>query len=206
MCGPLVMMIGQHRYRYFYFVGRTLSFSLAGLLAGGVGSVIELTLKQYHISAATSFIFGGLILMIGISGLMGWSTPGMGWLARRLAPFNRRLSMLMLKDQPWSSFLFGFLTIALPCGQTVVVFSACALAGDALVGLVNGFAFALLTSPSLFFAMQTHIFFQKAKRHYNLIFGACALVVGLLAICRGLAEIELIPHWVLNANYHIVIF
>lgn len=200
------MMIGQHRYRYFYFIGRTLSFALAGLLAGAVGSVVELTLRQYHISAATSFFFGGMIAMIGLSGLMGWNSFGMGWLAKLLAPFNRSLSLLMLKDRPWSSFLFGFLTIVLPCGQTVVVFTACALAGDPFVGLFNGLAFALLTSPSLFFAMQTHLLFQKAKRHYNVIFGACALIVGMIAICRGFADIEWIPHWVVSSKYHIVIF
>lgn len=206
MCGPLVMMIGQHRYRYYYFAGRTLSFALAGLLAGGLGAVIELTLRQYHVSAAASFLFGGLILMMGVSGMMGWGSPGMEWLARRLAPLNRSLSLLMLKDEPGSSFLFGFFTLALPCGQTVVVFSACALAGDALVGFFNGFAFALLTSPALFFAMQTHRLFQKAQRHYTVIFGACALLVGALAICRGLAEIGWISHWVLSTDYHIVIF
>ena len=37
MCGPLVMLIGQHHFRYFYFVGRTLSFTLAGGLAGAAG-------------------------------------------------------------------------------------------------------------------------------------------------------------------------
>jgi sulfite exporter TauE/SafE len=210
MCGPLVMMIGKHRFKYFYFFGRILSFTLAGTLAGGAGAVLEIALKQYHIPAAASFFFGGFIFMIGLFALMGWKTPQSKWLTHKLGGASRTLSILMLKDQPLSTFLFGFFTIALPCGQTIVVYSACALSGSPLVGTINGFVFALLTSPSLFLAMNTHRFISKAKKHYNTILGVCALIVGTLALCRGFAELEIIPHWVLNPQdapkYHIVMF
>jgi uncharacterized protein len=112
----------------------------------------------------------------------------------------------MLRDQPWPTFLFGFFTIALPCGQTVVVFSACALYGDPFIGLINGLVFALLTSPALFAAMHAHRFFQKLKPSYNTIMGGCAVLVGLLSFCRGLAELEYIPHLIINSEYHLVIY
>ena len=57
MCGPLVAMIGHHRFRYYYFLGRTLSFTLAAMAAGGAGAVLHLFLNQYHISALTSFLW-----------------------------------------------------------------------------------------------------------------------------------------------------
>ena len=210
MCGPLVMMIGQHRYRYFYFLGRLTSFTLAGMIAGEVGAVMDLFLKEYHIPALTSFLFGSFILAVGIYSLLGLQYPGHHWLAKRLAPFNHTLSTLMLRDQAWPSFLFGFFTVALPCGQTLVVFSAGALAGSLWVGFINGFAFALLTSPSLLIAMNAHTLMQKARRHYNTILGVCSIIIGVLALCRGFAEVDLMPHWILNPNspphYHIVIF
>lgn len=210
MCGPLVMMIGQHRYRYFYFLGRLMSFTLAGMIAGEAGAVLALFLKQYHVSALASFFFGSVIFAVGIYSLLGRHYPGHQWLAKRLAPFNHNLSLLMLRDQPWPSFLFGFFTVALPCGQTLVVFSACALAGSLWVGFVNGFAFALLTSPALLLAMNAQSLLHRAKRHYNVIMGVCSLLIGALALCRGFAEIDLIPHLILNpdspAHYHIVIF
>lgn len=65
MCGPLVMMIGQHRYRYFYFLGRTLSFTLAGMIAGGVGAVVQFFFNTYHIAEMTSFFFGGILMFLG---------------------------------------------------------------------------------------------------------------------------------------------
>jgi uncharacterized protein len=210
MCGPLVMMIGQHRYRHAYFLGRLLSFSLAGAFAGGLGTVIAVTLKAYQIPAMASFLFGGGILLIGLSYLFGWKMPAGQWFAQKMAPISKRLSLLILKDQLWSTFLFGFFTVTLPCGQTIIVFSACALYGGFVTGLVNGFAFALLTSPSLFLAMKASGLLLKAKRHYNTIMGLSGVVIGMLALCRGMAELEIIPHWILNphssAAYHLVVF
>jgi hypothetical protein len=210
MCGPLVMMIGKHQYRYFYFFGRILSFTLAGMLAGEVGAVLQVVLGQYHLSAAVSLLFGLIIFFIGLLTIKGWQYPGYHFLAKRLAKVNHSLSLLMLKDQPFPAFLFGFFTIALPCGQTLIVFSACALSGDVWVGLLNGFVFALLTTPSLVLAMHAHKLFFNWKKHYNTIVGIFGLIVGVLAILRGLAEFSLISHWVLNpfsdSAYHIVIY
>jgi sulfite exporter TauE/SafE len=151
-------------------------------------------------------LFGGIIVAIGIYSILGQLPPGQQWLAKRLARFNQSLSLLMLRDQAWPSFLFGFFTIALPCGQTLIVFSACALSGDPLVGLVNGFAFAILTSPSLLLAMNTHRLLNRVKPYYNIIMGVCALFVGGLALLRGFADLEVIPHLVIHPEYHIALY
>lgn len=210
MCGPLVMMIGNHRYRYFYFFGRILSFTLAGLVAGSIGAVANAFFKQYYIAEVTSFLFGGFLLLLGVFTLAKLPYPGYVWLSGRLANINRNISVLMLQDRAWPAFLFGFMTLALPCGQTLIVFSACALAGDPLVGLANGLAFAILTSPALVLAMQAHEFLRRARAYYQFIIGFSALFVGVLAILRGLAETGLISHWVINplaeSYYHLVVF
>jgi sulfite exporter TauE/SafE len=210
MCGPLVMLIGQYRYRYCYFLGRILSFSLAGWLAGEAGAVLHVFLKAYHIGEVSSFLFGGFLCFLGLKALYGWTGPKIAVLTPLLSHINQALSRLMLKDQGWSTFLFGFLTVALPCGQTLVVFSACALSGDGYVGLFNGFALALLTTPSLVLAMHAHDLFKKMKHHYKTVLGICSLVIGALAFCRGFAEAGWISHWVLNPeaqpHYHVVIF
>ena len=206
MCGPLVMMIGHHRYRYYYFLGRTLSFSLAGMTAGAIGAVSDSFFRHYHLAETTTFLFGSILLILGFFTLAGWSYPGHHFLSRRLAGINHSLSLLMLRDQAWPAFLFGFFTLALPCGQTLIVFSACALSGDLFAGLINGFAFAILTSPSLFLAMKAHAVLRQARRYYRLVVGVSALIVGGLAILRGMAEAGIIPHWVLSPAYHVVIF
>lgn len=206
MCGPLVIMLGKSPFRYCYFLGRVLSFTLAGFLAGAFGAVVGVLLNEFHISAAASFLFGGIILACGVLTLLKISYPGYETLAKWLMPFNQKLSLALLKDEPWPAFIFGFFTILLPCGQTVMVYSACALSGDAAVGTLNGCAFALLTSPSLVLAMQARKTLSFAKKYYNQLIGAVAILVGVLAYLRGLAEIGTIPHLILNSKYHIVAY
>ncbi|MCB1111551.1 MAG: sulfite exporter TauE/SafE family protein [Chlamydiia bacterium] len=206
MCGPLVMMIGKHRFRYFYFFGRALSFALTGALAGQAGAILEVILKKYQIPAVASLFFGGIIVAIGLCTLLRIQLPSSPFMAR----VSQSLSLLMLKDQAWPTFLFGFFTVFLPCGQTLIVFTACALSGDMFVGLINGFAFALLTSPSLYLAMQAHHLLRFGREHYHTVMGICALAVGTVAVCRGFAELGVIPHWILNPHspqeFHIVVF
>lgn len=210
MCGPLVLLIGQHTYKYYYLAGRIASFSLAGMIAGEIGAVLHVILKQYHLAEAATFLFGGIILLIGIEHLTGIPLLSFRKLSPLFAKLNQYVSPLMLKDSPWAIFLFGFATVLLPCGQTLVVFSACALAGDLYVGLFNGFAFALLTSPSLLFAMHSSILIKKCNRYYRQVLGVSSLVIGSLALCRGFAEAGWISHLVLNpdapTHYHIVIY
>lgn len=198
MCGPLVMLLGRHRYRYWYFLGRILSFSLAAMCAAAVGGALQALLIRYQIPAMTSFLFGGVILLMGFFTLFRLPMPGLSWLARRLSGTEGRLSLLLLRDTRLATFLFGFFTVALPCGQSLLVFSACALAADPIVGAANGFAFALLTSPSLLLALRAQHLLKAAKAYYNQVMGILAIVVGLLAIARGLAEIQVINHFVLN--------
>lgn len=206
MCGPLVLMIGQHRFRNLYFLGRLLSFGIAGMIAGELGAVLNVFLNYYHISAAASFLFGTIIFIIGLQsfGYIHWQ------ILKPSSKINHFISSLLLKDTGWTTFLFGFFTVLLPCGQTLIVFSACALSGDPLVGLINGMALAALTSPALFMAMRAHVLFKKVKHYYNAALGVCSLIIGTLAICRGFAEMGFIPHFVLNPDssptFHIVIY
>lgn len=206
MCGPLVFMLARHRFRYFYFVGRLLSFSLCGLFAGAGGSVLNIFLNEYHLSATISLFFGFTLLFIGLCSLSGFKMGSIKPAAKFMHSFNSALSLLMLRDKPWPTFLFGFFTVALPCGQTLIVFSACALYGYPWTGFINGFCFALLTSPSLIAAMHASFWLQKLKPYYRQLTALCGVGVGMIAICRGLAEMDFIPHLIVSAKYHLVIY
>lgn len=211
MCGPLVMLLGQHRYRFFYFLGRLSSFSLAGMLAGELGSVLHLFLKHYFLAEIVSLICGSAMIGWGIFKTFHQGTASSSSTARSLLrPLHRWTANLMLKDSAAAVFLFGFFTVALPCGQTLLVFSACALSGSGWVGLFNGFAFALLTTPSLVLSMHALTFLKRYKHYDRAVLGICSIAVGILACCRGLAEIGWIPHLVLNpdasSSYHLVIY
>lgn len=206
MCGPLVVFLGHHHYRYFYFLGRIMSFSLAGLLAGELGAVLQVWLKSYQLSAIVSVLFGSLMILAGTCVALGRNVPGYQWLGSRFSGVNQQLSLLLLKDSMFATFLFGFAAILLPCGQTLVVYSACALSQSAAAGLINGFAFAVLTTPSLWIAMHASHLLNRWKGYGNRMLGCFAVLVGMLAFLRGMAEFEAIPHFILNERYHIALY
>jgi sulfite exporter TauE/SafE len=189
MCGPLVVLIGRHPNRGLYFLGRAASFSLAGGIAGQLGRTVEATLRLYNIPASAAIVFGGVILLVGVAQLLHLRLPSLGLTSR----LDKRLSLLLLREQPLPVFLFGFFTVLLPCGQTMVVFSACAMAASPTVGLFNGFAFAALTSPSLWFAMRAHGLLGHLKSYYRVTIGILAIGVGAFSVWRGLAAMEVAP-------------
>lgn len=206
MCGPLVMMIGRHKWRVLYFLGRIASFTLAGFTAGSLGFVLQIFLSAYHVGSLVSYFFGVILIALGLNLIFSLPLPRFHWFEKRLAKANNALSYLILKDQPLPTFLFGFFTILLPCGQSLIVFSACALLGDAYIGALNGFVFALLTTPSLFVAMQLASFFKNYKKLSSQVVGYTSCFVGTIAILRGLADSEVIPHFILSERFHIVIW
>ena len=203
------MLLGRNPYRFFYFAGRIASFSLAGMIAGEAGEVLNLFLKSYHISEMASLLCGMAMVGWGIQTICVKKKVHSNK-ASPLNAFQKWSATLLLKQSAWPAFLFGFLTIALPCGQTLVVFSACALVGNAWVGLGNGFAFALLTTPSLVLSMHSLQFFKKFKHYDRAIIGGCAILVGILACCRGMAEFGWIDHLILNPQashfYHLILY
>lgn len=204
MCGPLVILLGGHRFRWLYFLGRALSFALAGGIAGALGAVLNFALHDWFVPAATTLLFGAGISIWALFHLFGW----------RLSPFGRQLqgiSTQLFGRLTGMPFLFGVVTILLPCGQTLLVFSACAVEGSPWIGMANGCAFALLTSPALMAAMAAHRWIGRLRSRAHAVTAILALLVGAMALCRGFAELDWIPHLVLggdpsSSKFHIALY
>ena len=58
MCGPLVASMGQQEGRSLYFLGRMVSFSIAGLIVGTFGTVVGTLFHVWHLSAYLSLVMG----------------------------------------------------------------------------------------------------------------------------------------------------
>jgi sulfite exporter TauE/SafE len=207
MCGPLVMLLGAHPYRLYYFLGRTTSFTIVATLSGLLGASLTYFFGELHIPVATTFVFSFMILAIGFFSLVNFELIGQQQVGKMFSGVGRRISLLMTQKGRLPVFLFGLLTVVLPCGQTLVVFSACALAQDPWIGFFNGLAFALLTSPSLWLAMRFKGLFSKAKGSYKALFGGLTFGVASLGFARGAAEIGWLEHlsWV-TPWFHLVLY
>jgi hypothetical protein len=195
MCGPIAMLLGRSPYRGFYLLGRLVSFTLAGFLAGAFGEVIAISLNAYNLAGMLSVIIGFVMALSGIFLLGSIKTPYLGRIEKFAAPFREKMNQLLFSKEPMPLFLVGFFTIALPCGQTLLVYSACALSGSAWIGTLNGFAFGLLTTPSLYLAMRGSSLFARIKKYYRPIVGSLSVAIGTVAILRGLAEWGWISHF-----------
>ena len=206
MCGPLVMLISRNPHRLFYFWGRICSFSLAGLLAGMSGEVVQLFLQDFSVSALPSLLLGGWILLIASQAFPKWIFTSL-FHSTFWKKIEKNLALLALYNSPKGMFFCGMSTLLLPCGQTLIVFAACALTPDPRVGLGTGFAFPMHTSPSLWFALKMGrmLSLQKFPRY---LISAPQTVVGLLICCRGFAELGWIPHLILyqSDSYHFSLF
>lgn len=195
MCGPIAMLLGRSPYFGFYLLGRLVSFTLAGFLAGAFGEVIAISLSAYHLAGLLSIVIGLVMAISGVFLLGGLKTPFLWKIEKWIAPIREKMNQLLFSKEPMPLFLVGFFTIALPCGQTLLVYSACALSGSAWIGTLNGFAFGLLTTPSLYLAMRGSSLLARIKKYYRPVVGSLSIAIGAVAILRGLAEWGLISHF-----------
>ena len=206
MCGPLVMLISRHPHRFFYFLGRICSFTLAGWLAAMSGEVVQLFLQDVSVSALPSLFLGGWIVLMA-SQVIPKQLYQPFFHSAFWRKIEQNVTFFALNEHPMGMFLFGMSTLLLPCGQTLIVFAACALTADPWEGLINGLSFALLTSPALFLALKMgRIFAVKAIP--SGVLAIPQIFVGVLLCWRGLAELGWIPHLVLyqSDNYHLGLF
>ena len=203
MCGPLVALLQRHRFRHLYFVGRILSFSLVGALSAEVGMLFTALLKRFYFPALTSICFGTLIFVLGLGQLLGKKKWVPHFFKQATVRLSQRLGALALQHHPWATFAFGLSTILLPCGQTVIVFSAIALSSNVWTGLFNGCAFAVLTTPALLFSMEI---VGKIKWAYAPVMGSLICLTALLLILRGVADLGWVPHATLSRRWHIALF
>jgi sulfite exporter TauE/SafE len=206
MCGPLVAFLGRHPHRNAYFFGRLTGFTFAGLIAGEIGFIINefssWTSLSSFLTLAISFIF----FLVGIGFIFNITLKTKGKLFGFLNKLSLTFSKWMLKDTFFPIFAFGFVTILLPCGQSLLVFTFSALTEDPIIGGLNGFLFALLTTPSLFASMRASYFFNKAKANYRLFMGISLILVSCLTFLRGLADLGVINHLIILQNPHIVLY
>ncbi len=163
MCGGIVgaLTFGQpHRntasggfwlLQLGYNLGRLVSYTLAGALAGGLGLLLaqagplEQTQKLLSIVAGLFMIVLGLYLAGWWSGLARVERAG-GVVWKRLEPLGRKLLPVR---SPGRAFLLGMVWGWLPCGLVYSVLIWALSAGSLVDGALLMGAFGLGTLPNL---------------------------------------------------------
>ena len=166
MCGPIALLIPlqrQHKgFRYLqlgaYFTGKTLAYSLIGLLFGlvGEGFFIAEYQQEFSILAGLVMVSMGLFSLFHIS-LKSIQNP----LLKGFALLKNALGQQLTKKTLSSSFTIGFLNGFLPCG------------------LVYTALFGALTMGNLWGSMGL-------RRQLHQWLPIVVIIVGILFILRGL--------------------
>lgn len=158
MCGGIVAAFSfradgsapPFRLHIGYNLGRVLSYTLFGALAGGLGASLNL-LHVRPLQIALYLLAQGVMILLGLY-LAGWNQwvlvfeKAGGALWNRLQPFFRRL--LPVRNLP-GAFLAGMVWGWLPCGLVYSVLISALAAGGATGGAALMLAFGLGTLPNL---------------------------------------------------------
>jgi hypothetical protein len=174
MCGGIVAAFSfradgakpPFRLHLGYNIGRVVSYSFFGALAGALGASLNL-LEVRPLQLALYGLAQGVMILLGLY-LAGWNRwvlvfeKAGGALWSRLQPLFRKL--LPVKSLP-SAFIAGMVWGWLPCGLVYSVLVAALAAGSATSGAALMLAFGLGTLPNLlgmaFFAQQLQPFMQR---------------------------------------------
>ncbi len=174
-----------------YNIGRIFSYSLLGAAMGFAGSFVELAGR---LSGAQGFasILGGLFMLLWIwkKKQLPYATAMSNQLHRKLSAASAGSRRLAFWHMLSTGFAFGFL----PCGLTYAMQMNAAASGSPISGAIIMLLFGLSTFPILAAtALGASWITKKNRRWLNKASIWAAIVIGSLAIMRGLAVNGWIP-------------
>lgn len=191
MCGPIALSVpmasgGHHRSIgiLIYFLGKTITYSILGLLFGVVGHQLSLAGWQQ----ALSLVLGIAILFFALTTILKpaifHSNKLTIFIGNKLSPL---MSSFLGKQQLSSSFMLGMLNGLLPCGLVYVALSAAVASGSIWLSAAFMAVFGISTIPLMLFlvlfASQLSAVYRSKMRKWLPVFTA---VIAVLLILRGL--------------------
>ena len=166
-----------------YNLGRISSYTIAGAIMGGLGS-LGLLLNDalpvqmgLYLAANLMMVALGLYL-IGVTQSLAFTERAGQWLWRRVQPLTRRFLPAQRISQ---AFPLGMLWGWLPCGLVYSVLAMTLLTGSAVRGGATMLAFGLGTLPNLMAAGLVLVKFRQLAQGR-----ALRLTAGLLVMSFGL--------------------
>ncbi|MGZ8217475.1 sulfite exporter TauE/SafE family protein [Methylomagnum sp.] len=170
---------------FSYNMGRIVSYSLAGMLAGLAEHVLSMPLGEGHghriLQILSALVMAGAGLHIA-----GWfprfayieKAGGVVW--QRIEPYGRRL----VPVETWpKAFVFGMIWGWLPCGLVYAALALSATTGDVVRSTFTMFAFGLGTMPAVMGVgiMTSWMVRLSTMKKFRQATGITLIALGLLA-------------------------
>jgi uncharacterized protein len=196
MCGPLAAIgcrnVGTRislKGSLWFVVGKFFSYSVLGLLAGWLGSVL---VGSGIFGKATALIsLAGGILMLAL----------IAWTRIKFPSLSGGISQLIIRNvhkqerlSGYAPFLIGIAAAFLPCGLLYAMLARSAAAGETLSGMFLMQAFGLGTSPALLgFGIILRWIPQRWSKYANLAGEIILILMAITLIWRGIAGLMSSP-------------
>ena len=160
MCGGLVSALSLTpdgrssgpTFLLFYNLGRTLTYSLIGLLAGWLGSAMVVKSSLQEVTRALLIGTDLLVILVGLGSAGAFAKLNLMSLefAGPVATLTRAVKGLKRLPPSLSALPLGLLFGFLPCGLLYAMALTAAQTADTLSGAIIMAAFGLGTTPALF--------------------------------------------------------
>ena len=196
MCGPIVLSYslplagqpGLWRAHLSYNLGRTVTYTALGALAGASGSAVGWIARLSGFASGSRIVAGAAMMIAGVylaglvrpAHLVRIDRPGF---ASRLARFGKRF---MLSVHPAVKFRLGLLFGFLPCGLIYAALLKAVDTGSVLGGALSMLAFGIGTSLALAATgFASTAFRWRLGRWSNSLAGVSIMIAGALLIWTG---------------------
>ncbi len=184
MCGAIATTCSSKvSYNINYQVGRVISYSTLGLIAGLMGTSFRQLSDNPYIKNIPAFMLGLFFIYWGVSTLLNRKSliklpvSLSAYLHNTLGRFYGK------SESSYRSLMIGLLTALLPCGLLYGVVISLAMFQNPLSGFLGMFSFCLGTIPALFISptiIQKMI--QPLQRKFPKAMSMTLISFGLLTI------------------------
>jgi sulfite exporter TauE/SafE len=159
MCGPVAALLSRRSSvaqskpaLVLLHLGRITSYTLLGLVAGGIGQAVGLGASVFnHVQGVLALLAAHIVIYFAVS-LLGW-TPSpekllAGWIKRWGSAMRKASSSTEQGGLP-AAFGFGLLWGLLPCGMVLWAVMTAFTSGNLVMGALNMLVFGAATVLAL---------------------------------------------------------
>lgn len=192
MCGPLALSLPLKNNSLFskftgtllYNIGRIVTYSLIGIIAGSIGQGFSLMGFQQALSIAAGLI---IIVLVILPSIFPKHFKGNNVAGKFFAATRKVFGQLFFKKNQSALFAIGFLNGLLPCGMVYLALAGAIATGSIVKAVVFMAAFGAGTLPIMWgIAFWGNYISINTRQRIRRLYPYMMMIMACLLILRGM--------------------